>query len=92
VTLAQRKSTLPALNIKDPEAYKLAKEIAQLTGKSLTRVVIDALRKEYAWSRPRKVNRAGVNRVLARVRQRRGSHVPKLPDEIIEYNDKGTLD
>lgn len=34
------------LNIKDPEAYHLAAEIAQLTGKTLTRVVVDALRHE----------------------------------------------
>jgi antitoxin VapB len=34
------------LNIKDPEAYQLASEIANCTGKSLTRVVVDALRHE----------------------------------------------
>jgi hypothetical protein len=34
------------LNIKDPEAYQLAYEIAQLTGKTLTRVVVDALKHE----------------------------------------------
>lgn len=34
------------LNIKDPEAYRLASDIARHTGKSLTRVVVDALRRE----------------------------------------------
>ena len=34
------------LNIKDPAAYDLASAIARHTGKTLTRVVIDALRAE----------------------------------------------
>ena len=34
------------LNIKDPEAYQLASEIARHTGKTLTRVVVDALKHE----------------------------------------------
>jgi antitoxin VapB len=35
------------VNIKDPEAYRLASAIAGKTGKSLTQVVIDALRAEH---------------------------------------------
>lgn len=34
------------LTVEDPEAYALAKQIAQHTGKTLTRVVVDALRRE----------------------------------------------
>lgn len=37
---------MPVLNIKDPECYRLAAEIAQATGRSLTRVVRDALEAE----------------------------------------------
>lgn len=33
-----------ALNIKDPEAHKLAQMIADKTGETMTRVVIEALR------------------------------------------------
>lgn len=33
-----------SLNVKDPEAYRLASEIARETGDSLTKVVIDSLR------------------------------------------------
>lgn len=33
-----------SLNVKDPEAYQLARSIADMTGDSLTRVVIDSLR------------------------------------------------
>jgi antitoxin VapB len=36
------------LNIKDPEAHRLAHAIAQATGQSMTRVVTDALRERYA--------------------------------------------
>ena len=32
------------LNIKDPEAFKLARQIAEQTGETLTRVVTEALR------------------------------------------------
>ena len=32
------------LNIKDPEAYKLARQIAEHTGETITRVVTNALR------------------------------------------------
>ncbi|MCB0098051.1 MAG: type II toxin-antitoxin system VapB family antitoxin [Caldilineaceae bacterium] len=35
-----------SLNIKNPEAYNLANELAQLTGQSMTAVVIEALRKQ----------------------------------------------
>lgn len=33
-----------SLNIKDPEAHRLAQEIAEATGESMTRVVIGSLR------------------------------------------------
>lgn len=35
-----------SLNIKNQEAYDLASELAQLTGKSMTAVVIQALREQ----------------------------------------------
>ncbi len=55
------------MNIKDREAYRLAAELAQATGKSLTRVVIDALRKERQRILPRQVDMAKVYEILARV-------------------------
>lgn len=36
-----------SLNIKDPEAHRLAQAIAQATGESMTRVVTEALRERY---------------------------------------------
>lgn len=32
------------LNIKDPEAHRLARAIAQRTGEPMTRIIVDALR------------------------------------------------
>ena len=36
-----------SLNIKDPEAHRLAQAIAQVTGETLTRAVTEALRERY---------------------------------------------
>ena len=36
-----------SLNIKDPEAHRLAQAIAQATGETMTRVVTEALRERY---------------------------------------------
>jgi antitoxin VapB len=57
------------LNIKDPEAYQLASEIAQLTGKTLTRVVVDALRHERQALKlaPEKIDVAKVRQILAQM-------------------------
>lgn len=56
------------LNIKDPEAHQLASEIARHTGKSLTRVVVDALRheKEALKPKPREIDMEKVVSILGR--------------------------
>ncbi len=56
------------LNIKDPEAYELASEIARHTGKSLTRVVVDALRheRETLKRKPTEIDMGKVRAILAR--------------------------
>jgi antitoxin VapB len=36
-----------SLNVKDPEAHRLAQAIAQVTGETITRAVIEALRERY---------------------------------------------
>ncbi len=60
------------LNIKDPEAYELARQIADHTGKSLTRVVVDALRQEKDRVLPRRVDRDAIRKLLA--------HAHSLPE------------
>jgi antitoxin VapB len=42
-----RKLGRQSLNVKDPEAHRLAQAIAQKTGESLTRAVTEALRERY---------------------------------------------
>jgi hypothetical protein len=55
------------LNIKDPEAYQLASEIARHTGKTLTRVVVDALKHEREALRrgPQEIDISKVRQLLA---------------------------
>lgn len=53
-----------SLNIKDPEAHRLASEIARATGQSMTRVVTEALRERLARIESRK-SKASVEELLA---------------------------
>ena len=43
-----------SLNVKDPEAHRLAQAIARETGESLTRVVVESLRERQAKIEKRK--------------------------------------
>jgi hypothetical protein len=42
-----QKKRKPTLNVKDPEAHRLAQAIAEETGETLTRAVTEALRERY---------------------------------------------
>lgn len=53
-----------SLNIKDPEAHRLAQAISRATGESMTRVVTDALRERYARIEQKKA-KASVEELLA---------------------------
>jgi antitoxin VapB len=53
-----------SLNIKDPEAHRLAQAISRATGQSMTQVVTDALRERYARIEHRK-GKASVEELLA---------------------------
>ncbi|QLF71999.1 type II toxin-antitoxin system VapB family antitoxin (plasmid) [Peteryoungia desertarenae] len=52
-----------SLNIKDPEAHRLAHAIARATGQSMSRVVTDALRERYAQLEKQK-GKASVDELL----------------------------
>lgn len=52
-----------SLNIKDPEAHRLAQAISRATGESMTRVVTEALRDRQAKIEHRK-NKASVQELL----------------------------
>jgi antitoxin VapB len=78
-----------SLNIKDPEVYRLAREIAQATGRSMTTVVRDALREHHAKLDQRR-GRAGVEEILA-IAGRVAENVrkPYAPHDDLLYDDRG---
>jgi antitoxin VapB len=80
-----------ALSIKHPEADRLARELAALTGETLTDAVVIALRERLA----RQTGRAravSLREELVTIRQRCAS-LPVLddrtPEEIIGYDSQG---
>jgi antitoxin VapB len=77
------------LNIKDPEAHRLAQEIAQETGESMTRAVTEALRERYERLRNRK-GKASVKELLA-IAQRASKQVkrPYLDHAEFLYDERG---
>jgi antitoxin VapB len=80
-----------ALSIKDPEADRLARELARATGESLTEAVTAALRERLARieQRPKARRLADELDEIAK----RAAALPVLddrsPDEILGYDDKG---
>lgn len=78
-----------SMNIKDPEAHRLAREMARLTGKSMTHVVRESLEQHYeVLARERR--RADVTELLGiarRVAERADGAVPDHGELL--YDDKG---
>jgi antitoxin VapB len=72
-----------SLNVKDPEAHRLAQAIAEKTGESLTKVVIDSLRERHEKLEKHK-GKASLSELLAIAR--RASRAVKRP-----YVDHGEL-
>jgi antitoxin VapB len=64
------------LNVKDPEAHRLAQAVAKETGESLTRVVIDSLREREEYLERRK-DKASLAELM--VIARRASRAVKRP-------------
>jgi antitoxin VapB len=81
-----------ALSIKDPEADRLARELAEKTGESITTAVVNALKERlgrYRQHRPRAISLA--DEIIAI-----SDHCASLPilddrspDEILGYDDVG---
>jgi antitoxin VapB len=83
-------STTMHLNIKNDEAHKLATELAELTGESLTSAVTLALREQLARERRRR----RTDRIAARLMTIGGRFAAlpdtgRTPDEILGYDDQG---
>jgi antitoxin VapB len=62
-----------SLNVKDPEAHRLAQEIARQTGETLTQTVVDALREKLARLRGNAPERLAAD--LQAIRRRAAPHV-----------------
>ena len=67
---------MKSLNIKDPEAHRLATAIAQETGETMTHVVTEALRERFE-RLPSRQGRAGLEELRA-IAKRAAAYV-KLP-------------
>jgi antitoxin VapB len=78
-----------SLNVKDPEAHRLAQAIAQATGQSMTRVVTDALRERLA-TIERQKGRASVEELLA-IADRSAAHLkhPYAEHAELLYDENG---
>jgi antitoxin VapB len=80
-----------ALNIKHPDADRLARELAAKTGESITDAVLKALRERLLRENARR-RHSTLRRELARIRER-CSALPILDardaDAIIGYDDDG---
>ena len=77
------------LNVKDPEAHRLALAIARETGESLTRAVTEALRERYERLRSRR-SKASVEE-LCSIAKRAAAHVkePYLDHAEFLYDEHG---
>ena len=79
-----------ALNIKHPEAERLARELAALTGETITETVVKALRQRL--NRETARTRVGLKNEIMAI-SRRASRLPrrsgKTPEEIIDYDTRG---
>ncbi len=82
-----------SLNIKNPEADRLARELADKTGESITEVVINALRERLAREEGKARTRSIAEEIHAIAK--RCAALPDLdtrsPDEIIGYDEHGAF-
>jgi antitoxin VapB len=81
-----------ALSIKSEEADRLAREVASLTGESLTQVITAALKERLERERRRRARRGGIAERLNRIAEDCAALPdvdPRSPDEIIGYDEYG---
>jgi antitoxin VapB len=77
------------LNVKDPEAHRLAEAIAQQTGETLTRAVTEALRERY--ERLRRHNPEALAADLRAIADRAAAHIkgPHVDHAEFLYDKRG---
>ncbi len=78
-----------SLNVKDPEAHRLAQAIAKATGETMTRAVTEALRERYERLQGRQ-GKASVEELLA-IARRASAQVkgPYLDHAEYLYDERG---
>jgi antitoxin VapB len=87
--MAQKERSTLSLNVKDPEAHRLAQAIAQATGDTITRVVTEALRERY--ERIQKSDPEALAADLRAIAKRAAAHVkrPYLDHAKLLYDEHG---
>ena len=80
---------LKSLNVKDPEAHRLAEAVAEATGETITRAVTESLRERYERIQSRR-GKATVEELLA-IADRAAAHVkrPYLDHAELLYDENG---
>ncbi len=78
--MVERWNAVVALNIKNEEAVRLAKQLAELEGESMTTVVIEALREKLDRTHTPQVNEQRMNYWLDRGREIR-AHLERVNPE-----------
>ena len=84
-----RKNRSQSLNVKNPEAHRLAQAIASMTGDNLTHAVTEALRERYERLQSRQ-GKASVEEILA-IADRVAAHVkrPYVDHSELLYDERG---
>jgi len=78
-----------SLNVKDPEAHRLAQAIADETGESLTHAVTESLRQRF--ERLRQKNHEALAAEIRKISKRAAAHIkrPYLDHAEYLYDDRG---
>ena len=87
--MLQNKRNSLSLNVKDPEAHRLAQAIAKTTGETITRAVTEALRERYERLRNRR-DKATIEELSA-IAKRASTQVkhPYLDHAAFLYDERG---
>lgn len=87
--MSQKARSSRSLNVKDPEAHRLARSIADITGETITRAVTEALRERYERLQKRH-GKATVEELLA-IAGRCAAHIKghDLDHAALLYDERG---
>jgi len=87
--MVQKARDAMSLNVKDPEAHRLARAIAKVTGETLTRTVTEALRERYERLQRRR-GKASVEELLT-IARRASAQIkhPYLDHAEFLYDERG---